>query len=414
MTSTAQPTDLVIGRRGVSATALARQPIVDRHGRAYGYELLFRGPGRADGPGSAIGGSAGDRATAGVLVGAACDIGWTSLGGGRPLFVNVGQGMLHDPVLELAPADATVLEVLEDVEVDDDTIARVEALRGLGYDIALDDFVPGSSAERLLHLARFVKVDVLTTPTTQYEALVARLHAGGAVVVAEKIEDAAMFGRCVDAGFDLFQGYWFARPAEQQAMDLSPHRVVCLQLIAMLAQDDLDLRKVESLVTADAALVVRTLRMANSAAVGAGREISSVRQAVMMVGPKALSGWVALMLMAHEPGENPLTAAEVLVRARACEIVASGRPGVAAGVSFLAGLVSSLVDLGRVRAEDLLDAIGASEEIRRAVLTRTGPVGQIITEVLAHVGGQDEDAEISVQLAHLAALAWYGQLRQVA
>jgi c-di-GMP-related signal transduction protein len=408
VTSTTEPRALAAERGPVSATALARQPIVDRHGRAYGYELLFRGAGPTSGDPTA-----GDRATAGVLVGAACDIGWTALGGGRPLFVNVGRGMLHDPVLELAPARATVLEVLEDVEVDDETLGRVQALRSLGYDIALDDFMAGSSAERLLHLARFVKIDVLATPSEQYEPLVARLHAGGAVVVAEKIEDGAMFDRCVEAGFDLFQGYWFARPAEQIALDLSPHRVVCLQLIALLAQEEPDLRQVESLVTADAALVVRTLRMANSAAVGAGREISSVRQAVVMVGPKALAGWVALMLMAHEPGENPLTAAEVLVRARACEIVASGRPGLATGVAFLAGLASSLVDLGGVRADELLDAIGASDEIRRAVLTRTGPVGSIVTNVFAHVGGQDEDADISVQLAHLAALAWYGQLRQM-
>jgi len=407
VTSTTEPRALATERCVRSATALARQPIVDRHGRAYGYELLFRGAGPI------AGAAAGDRATAGVLVGAACDIGWTALGGGRPLFVNVGRGMLHDPVLELAPAQATVLEVLEDVDVDDQTVQRVQVLRSLGYDIALDDFTPGSSAERLLPLARFIKIDVLATPSEQYEPLVARLHAGGAVVVAERVEDGALFARCVDAGFDLFQGYWFARPAEQQSLDLSPHRVVCLQLIALLADDEMDLTQVESLVTADAALVVRTLRMANSAAVGAGREISSVRQAVMMVGPKVLAGWVALMLMAHEPGENPLTAAEILVRARACEIVASGRRGIPAGVAFLAGLVSSLVDLGGVRADELLDAIGTSEDIRRAVLTRSGPVGGIITEVFAHVSGQHEDASISVQLAHLAALAWYGQLRQL-
>jgi c-di-GMP phosphodiesterase len=404
VTSTTEPTDRLDLRRPASPTALARQPIVDRNGRAYGYELLFRGAGPT---GSS---AAGDRATAGVLVGAACDIGWGSLGGGRPLFVNVGAGMLHDPVLELAPPKATVLEVLEDVDVDDATIVRVQQLRALGYDIALDDFVPGSSAERLVPLARFVKIDVLQTPSEAFEPLVARLHGGGAVVVAEKIEDAEMFRRCVEAGFDLFQGYWFARPAEQQAMDLSPHRVVCLQLLALLAQDEPDLRKIESLVTADAGLVVRTLRMANSAAVGAGREISSVRQAVMMVGPKALSGWVALMLMAHAPGENPLTAAEVLVRARACEIVASGRPGVPPGVAFLAGLAAALVDLGGVLADDLLDAIAATADIRRAVLTRGGPVGDIVTAVLEHVGGRDEDADISVQLAHLAALAWFGQL----
>src|SRR5215218_11413455 len=84
VTSTTESSGLLTRPRPASPTALARQPIVDRHGRPYGYELLFRGPGRADASPD------GDRATAGVLVGAACDIGWSTLGGGRPLFVNVG------------------------------------------------------------------------------------------------------------------------------------------------------------------------------------------------------------------------------------------------------------------------------------------------------------------------------------
>lgn len=390
-----------------SSTALARQPIVDRHGRAYGYELLFRGPGPADASPD------GDRATAGVLVGAACDIGWTALGGGRPLFVNVGSGMLFDPALEVAPPDLTVLEVLEGVEVDDRVVARLQQLKDAGYDLALDDFDEGTPAEGLLPLARFVKIDVLVTPPDRFVALVARLHAGGALVVAEKVEDEQMLDRCVEAGFDLFQGYWFARPAPQQAMAMSSHRIVCLRLLALLMRDDAELDQIENLVTSDAALVVRTLRMANSAAAGAGRSIGSVRQAVMMVGPRTLSGWVALMVMAHAPGENPLTAIEVLVQARACEIVAGGRQADLGGEAFLAGLVSGLVDLGGVSGAELLDAIGASPAIRLAVTERSGPVGSIVGEVAAHVQGRDVEADVSVQLAHLAALAWFGELQQL-
>lgn len=407
MTKTDTPELLGTDHSRPSCTALARQPIVDRHGRAYGYELLFRGPGTADASPD------GDRATAGVLVGAACDIGWSRLGGGRPLFVNVGTGMLLDPVLQMAPADLTVLEVLEDVEVDDRIIERLNELRALGYDLALDDFDEDTAAERLLPLARFVKIDVLATSTDRFTSLVARLHAGGAVVVAEKVEDQVMFDCCVEAGFDLFQGYWFARPAEQQAMAMSPNRVVCLRLLALLLQDEPDLSEVEALVTSDAALVVRTLRMANSAAVGAGRSISSVRQAVMMVGPKTLSGWVALMVMAHSPGENPLTGAEVLVQARACEIVAAGRGSVPSGAAFLAGLVCGLVDLGGAAQTELLDAIGASGQIREAVLTGSGPVGSVVAEVSAHVRGAAPESEVGVQLAHLAALAWFGELQRL-
>ncbi|GAB3680689.1 EAL and HDOD domain-containing protein [Angustibacter aerolatus] len=391
-----------------SATALARQPIVDRDGAPYGYELLFRGEGVADHT------AAGDRATARVLVGAACDIGWRALGGGRPLFLNVGAGMIYDAALELAPPACTVLEVLEGVDVDDRLVERLQVLRGQGYDLALDDFEPGSGADRLIPLAGFVKLDVTALPLDELPSLVAQLHERGVLAIAERVETREVLDRCVAAGFDLFQGFWFAHPAEQPVMAMSPQRVLCLRLLALLAADDPDLRAVEQLVTSDTALVVRTLRMANSAAAGTSRQIGSVRQAIVLVGPRTLAGWVALMVVAHQPGENPLTAAEVLVQARACEIVAGSREPAMAGSAFLAGLAAGLVDLGGVGADELLDGIGATAQIRAAVHERSGPLGQLVADVVAHVGGERPASDLSVQLAHLSALAWYGELSRLA
>ena len=143
----------------VASASLARQPIVDRKGRLHGYELLFRGapPPNHDAFNA-------DRATAEVLVTAACDLGWQRLGGGHPLFVNVDEGLLMGDLIALAPAADTIIEVVEQVEVTDEVHERIVQLREAGFRVALDDFVPGSSAERLLGLADFVKVDVLQVP----------------------------------------------------------------------------------------------------------------------------------------------------------------------------------------------------------------------------------------------------------
>ncbi|GMA89318.1 hypothetical protein GCM10025868_45680 [Angustibacter aerolatus] len=57
-----------------------------------------------------------------------------------------------------------MLEVLEGVDVDDRLVERLQVLRGQGYDLALDDFEPGSGADRLIPLAGFVKLDVTALP----------------------------------------------------------------------------------------------------------------------------------------------------------------------------------------------------------------------------------------------------------
>ncbi len=395
--------------RSTGAASLARQPIVDRSGQLHGYELLFRGeqPGAFDG----------DRATADVLVTAACDLGWQRLGGGHPLFLNVDHGLLlGDRVdfVDLAPADMTVIEVVEHVDVDDAVVERVLTLRDKGFRIALDDFVPGSSAERLLPLADVVKIDVLQTPVERWADLVEELHARGLVVVAEKVEDADTHHRALAAGFDLFQGYWYARPADQPSIAMSPRHVVCLRLLTALSQDEHDLREIEELVSSDPMLTVRTLRMANSAAAGTGRAISSVHQALVLVGPATLSGWIALMLVAGEDEADSMSSVEVLVRARACLLVAKTRGAVQPGEAFLAGLVAALAEKAGVPAVQMLDTVGAAQPIREAVLHGAGDLGLLVRDVDRHVSGLDVDAALDVQMAHLAAVVWGHELLTMA
>lgn len=394
--------------RPTSATVLARQPIVDRSGACHGYELLFRGGSRTDDTFDS------GQATAGVLVAAACDIGWERLGSGHPLYLNVGDSLLFDTDIELTPPEATVLEVVESMVVDDRLIERLTELRGRGYGLALDDFVPGSPAERLVALVDVVKVDVLATPQTAWVELVARLHDAEVLVVAEKVESQATHEAAMIAGFDLFQGYWYARPAVQRSMSMTPQRAVCLRLLGLLVQDDPSTDEIENLVTSDAALAVRTLRMANSAAVGASRSIGSLRQAIVMVGPRTLAGWVALMVMAQDRGDDPVVATEVLVHARTCEIVVASTSPDLSGAAFLCGLALGLVERAGLQPRELLDTLGASDDIRAALLERTGPLGAVIEQVGAHLSGREPDAGLSIQLAHLAAVAWVSELRRLA
>lgn len=389
-----------------TTTSLARQAVLDRQGQVYGYELLFRGVVPDTG-------FDGTRATSQVLVVAACDLGWDRLGGGRPLFLNVAADMLASPLLTLAPSSHTVIEIIEDVVVDDEVEARVHELRSLGYRVALDDFLPGGPAERLLPYADVVKVDVLLTPASEWPSLVARLHAHGAVAVAEKVETEQVHQAAHDAGFDLFQGYLYSRPAGQPSMALSPRQVVCLRLLGALALEDYDMREVETLVTSDAALVLRTLRMANSAAFGASRSISSVSQALVMVGPAVLCGWVALMMVTADDGHDDPEAMVVLVHARACQLVSRARLGGSGGQAFLAGLVAALAARGGLPAAEVLDTLGASDTIRAAVLDGDGELGRLVGEVGSHVAGTVTDAASDVQLAHVTAVVWSNDLLQL-
>ena len=110
------------------------------------------------------------------------------------------------------PADRVVIELLEDQEVDDELVAVARELVGDGFSLALDDFVYDPSLEPLLELADVVKLDVLALGADGTREQLSRVRGRGVRLLAEKVETHAEFALCRSMGFELFQGYFYARP----------------------------------------------------------------------------------------------------------------------------------------------------------------------------------------------------------
>lgn len=117
-----------------------------------------------------------------------------------------------------------LVEITETAEIEDEAEARrtVEALRGLGLPVCIDDFGAGAAAFRYLRAFRvdFVKVDgIYVTNAVESErdrgfiaAMVDLARTVGAQVVAERIETEAQAALMQDLGVAFGQGYLFGRP----------------------------------------------------------------------------------------------------------------------------------------------------------------------------------------------------------
>ena len=81
-----------------------------------------------------------------------------------------------------------------------------------GYALALDDFVWKPSYRRLLELATIVKVDVLDRPASELDEVAQQLASYDVRLLAERVETAEVRAMCAGLGYELFQGYYFARP----------------------------------------------------------------------------------------------------------------------------------------------------------------------------------------------------------
>src|SRR4029079_13574267 len=105
-----------------------------------------------------------------------------------------------------------------------------------GYVLALDDFVFEPGYEPLLGLASIVKLDVLGKSPTEIRELIDRVRPFGVRCLAERVEDAATRAECATLGFELFQGYFFARPETLGGRDIPIEQVNIIRLLNLLLE----------------------------------------------------------------------------------------------------------------------------------------------------------------------------------
>jgi EAL and modified HD-GYP domain-containing signal transduction protein len=369
---------------------VARQPIFDRQRVVAGYELLYR-----SGETNSVGSGDSDTITSVSLERALLSFGLETLTAGRDAWVNASRHMLLHDHWAMLPASHTVLELLETVEPTAEVVAACRRAKTAGYRLALDDFVYSPAYEPLLSMADFVKVDFRTCTATQRTELSRDLRQRKLTLLAEKIETEHELANAEALGYSLFQGYFFCKPQMMKTREVAPNRVGFLRLLREVHSPELDFDAIEGLIEQDVALSLKLLRFLHTAAFGLGREISSIRQALMTLGERNLRKWVSLVavfgLANGKPAELVVVA---LTRARFAELLAPmiGQ-GERATDLFLIGLLSVVDALTDQNMAAALAPLAISDDVRRALLEGAPPLGDAMHLVLAWERGQWDETE---------------------
>ena len=364
---------------------LARQPIFDTKMEVAAYELLFRSD--LDNYCKTLDT---DLASSTVIDHSVLLFDLPRLTDGRLAFVNIGrEGLIADHA-RLLPRDIAVVEILETVAPDADVVAACRQLVEAGYRLALDDFVERPGIGDLVAMASYVKVDVLATPRGEIERLARTLRRPGLQLLAEKVETRDEFERLLADGFELFQGYFFAKPTVIHRSDVAGFKTTYLQLLRDINREPYDIDRIERLLKQDVSISYKFLRYINSAAVGLRNRVSSIRETLLLLGVRkirALGSVWALAELGQDQPEALLTAS--ITRARFCESLAP-RAGLQHRDAelFLAGMLSLIdVIVGRPMAS-VIDELPVSEDVRLALVERRGELYPLLACVLAYERGE--------------------------
>ncbi|WGG52300.1 EAL and HDOD domain-containing protein [Rugamonas sp. DEMB1] len=364
---------------------LARQPILNRHQRLVAYELLFRNTAERNEADFAD-----DAEATATVIAHASELGMGQVVGEQMAFVNVDTVGLMSDFISFLPNNKVILEILETVKATPEVVERVRELKRAGFRFALDDVVADSDDVRTLQpLCDIIKVDIKDMHPGTLRTLARTLKNPQQKLLAEKVETVEEFQQCMAMGFEYFQGYYFARPVILSGKKIAPSQLAILHLLDLLGTDA-DSHVIERSVKHDALISLNLLRLVNTPSVGARFRINSVGHALVVLGRRQLQRWLQILLYVKAGQRQEFTSPLLQMattRGKTIELMMEKlRPGqrVSADIGFTVGIMSLMDTLFSIKMSDVLDSVNVLDEVRQALLHRSGDYGSMLS-LIEHI-----------------------------
>lgn len=399
---------------------VARQPIFDRNRQVVAYELLYRS-GRLQG----VGGdpeSIARKMVNNTMLGFGLD----TLIGSLPGLFPASREFLCEEAYTVLPPKQAVLTIPRGVMADPVFVEACRRAVNAGYRLALAEFMPDAGHADLLPLLAFVKTSYLANSPEERAHLLQRSAGLELRVITEHVLTYPDFQGALDEGGQLFLGNFFSQPELLSEKDIVVNDLRMAQLVAEIHKDELDIEALEHLIKSEVGLSLKLLRYLNSAGLGWRHEVTTIGQALRVLGARPTRKWASLVAMTmvgdHKPRELLQTS---LLRGQLCEEIGamvlgdSRRPEL-----FLVGLLSSLDALLDKPLPILLEQMRLGKEITATLLGDPTPLRDCLTMTIAYDQGDwatlDPIAErlgidtTLLPVAYHRTVEWVGEVMQAA
>jgi len=361
---------------------LGRQPILGREQQLFAYELLFRDEQAAsDNHAEFLDPT---QATATVIANAFTELATNEVLGPYRAFINVDRELLFSDLIEALPPQLTALEINESIDPTDEVIARCQYLHDQGTLLAINDVGRVDAARgTLLALVDIIKVNIMWLDADGLSALVGQLKPFGKTLLAEKVETTEQFALCQSLGFDLFQGYYFAKPTIIVGKRLNPSQLALIRLLA-LVMEDAETSALENAFKVEPGLTVNMLRLTNSVSCGLSTKITSLRHAITILGRRQLQRWLQLLVYTNPKGTtqgvDPLLQLAA-TRGRLMELLAERvqpRNREFADQAFMVGIMSLMPTLLGMAMAEILAQLPVMPRVKQALIEYGGQHGHLL------------------------------------
>lgn len=363
---------------------MARQAIFDAEKNVYGYELLFR-----EGMTNSFPEICPNEATSKLIEGGFLGSTLVSQVSQHRSFINFTFDNMIKNLASFLDPQLVVIEILEHTRPGAKLLAACKELKAQGYTIALDDYVDHQGWYEFLPFIDIVKVDLQATPLQEWFKIKAKMQPFRHLqFLAEKVETQREFELCKQAGFTLFQGYFFAKPEVLQGKTIPTETMSLLSLMQELLKATVSTDEVTQIIEKDIPMTMRLLHYANSAKFKRKAEIDTVKRAVVLLGNTELYKFASLLFLTQVASHKPEEILRLsLIRARFCESLSESCAPEHRDHAFMVGLLSMIDALLDMPMREAVNSMPLSALLKNALVDRDGMLGSLLRAVQSYEQG---------------------------
>lgn len=350
-------------------------------------------------------------------------LGVEPLTGNLPLLVELNQVQLMTGMLLQKKIDPQHLICVlpAGLAMDETLLKKCEELKELGYTLALDDFPLNGIQSPYF---KFMDYLILNSQNRRfpiiYKAVRSQLRDIKMIICG--IPSMDDFGEYVKTPHALFGGSFYSQPITVGISEISPVKINALQLLSQVNQPDFDLADISKIIERDPALSISLMRFINSKAVGLQNRVSSIQNAVAILGQNAVRQWATVAIQVGLAEDRPGEITKLsLTRAKFAENLAGAfELGVFQPALFMAGLFSLLDVVLQRTMKEAMQEVAVDEKVRRALVEKDGDLYPVLELIYAYERADwDECSRLmirrgvkveDVNKAFVDAITWYNQL----
>jgi EAL and modified HD-GYP domain-containing signal transduction protein len=341
-------------------------------------------------------------------------------------FISYSSRLLNPAVSKTLPHNKFIVQMTLPETVTKDDAEIYLNLRKSGYKLTLVGLTENNAIKEILALADFCKFNNEKIKVPARKKIISENPK--IRFIATDIDTPEDYLMAKNAGFNLFQGYFFSHSKPEvheerrKTKDISPMKVNYLQLLKHSSTSGyMNFSEISSIISSDVALTYKLLRILNSAAVGL-RNVSSVSMAVAYLGEENLKQWIAVLALRGIAEDQPMELVRMsLIRARFGELLAPNfyikqDPKKV----FMVGLLSLLHIAFEMSKAEFLEEMPVSDEIRESLLTKDGVYSNLLHFYENYEYANWDDVSSFIEMnrlnsqfvndSYIAATKWYNDL----